>query len=133
MKAPSQFIVRETFRHTRPELVRAILRRYGFERRVKAGRTDQGRQESEIWALPDSHGGYWLVRIDATGHDTWYHFGQRPHYHKEWVDSESVLNRYLREYTPEAWIYSDSGLLIGRAGGGEIQPDRKAKVQHILR
>jgi len=48
------------------------------------------------------------------------------------VEPESDLNRYLREYTPVTWIYSDNGLL-GRAGSKELQPDRKARRQHILR
>ena len=129
MAAPSQFIVEESFKHRNPEIVRAIAMRNGFQRRTR-----QGTAESELWVKDAEGGGFWIIRMDTMGHDTKYHFGGRPHYHKNWVESEAVLNKYLTRYTPEASVYADNGTLIGRAGGSSgMQPDLKAKMQHIPR
>ena len=63
-----------------------------------------------------------------------YFFSERPHYHKNWFESEMLLIKYLNEYVSKAWIYDDLGVPIGTAGDVEmLHPDRKAKLQHILR
>jgi hypothetical protein len=128
MSAPSRFIVPEPFKHTRPERIRELAKQYGFDQR-----TPEGGKASEIWTKPDGSGGHWIIRMDAMGHDTRFHFGARPHYHKNWVESDQVLEQYLRRYTPQAWIYTDAGVVAGLAGGDQLHPDLKAKVQHIPR
>ena len=68
------------------------------------------------------------------GHDISRHFGARPHYHKNWVESDQVLKQYLRGFIPQASIYSDAGNLLGMAGGVDsMHPDLKAKLEHIQR
>ena len=108
------FVVTESFRHKRPEYVRRVAQQYGFE-----CRTRQGTAKSEIWVLQDDGHGNWIIRMDTMGRDTQYHFGARPHYHKNWVESQQMLERYLRQYTPGAWVCADNGRRIGRAGGGQ--------------
>ena len=130
MNAPPRFIVAESFTHRSPEFVRSLAVSGGF-----TCRTRQGTSKSEIWAKNDEErGAFWIIRMDSMGHDTRFHFGSRPHYHKNWVDSEQTLQKYLNQYTPEAWVYADNGSLIGRAGGtSSMHPDLKAKSQHIPR
>lgn len=132
MPPPSTFLLQVQFQHKSPDFVRNVARKNGFE-----CRTHQGTKDSEIWTLPDgTHGGHWIIRIDSMGHETRFHFGQRPHYHKNWVESDQLLKKYLRQYTPEAWVYADNGNLIGRAANAAddpLHPDQKAKLQHILR
>ncbi|MBX3438081.1 MAG: hypothetical protein KF861_11365 [Planctomycetaceae bacterium] len=129
MAQPLRFLVTEPFRHQRPEYVRRVAVEHGFE-----CRTRQGTKESEIWVREDGNGGYWIIRMDAMGHDTRFHFGARPHYHKNWVDSDAMLRQYLMRFTPGASVYNDDGVLVGLAGGsGDMHPDQKAKVQHIPR
>ena len=129
MLPPAKFVVLETFRHTRPEAVRDIALAYGFERRTVAGTA-----RSEVWVKPDTRGGFWLIRLDSMGHDTTRHFGSRPHYHKNWVSSEALLQEYMERFTPLAWIYSDEGIIVGLAGAADdMHSDRKAKIQHIPR
>ena len=130
MHVPNVFAVAEALKHRSPEYVRGIAGRYGFR-----CRTAQGTKESEIWTKPDGSGGHWIIRLDTMGHATRFHFGARPHYHKNWVESNELLQEYLSKYTPEAWVFSDAGLLIGRAGGGNQggRSDRKAKEQHVPR
>lgn len=95
MSVPGRFLVAETFKHHRPEYVREVAARYGF-----ACRTPQGTAASEIWVKPDGGGGFWIIRLDSMGHDTkWFH-GARPHYHKNWVPSQALLDQYLCRYTP---------------------------------
>lgn len=129
MIAPSPFVVTETFRHRSPEYVRSVAQTNGFR-----CLTAQGLADSEIWEQPSGDGGHWLIRLDTMGHDTSRHFGARPHYHKNWVESDELLQRYLRGFTPQAWVYSDEGIPIGLAGGADpMHPDQKAKLQHIPR
>jgi hypothetical protein len=132
MHAPKKFLFSVPFQYNSPDFVRNFARKYGFELRTRSGTKD-----SEIWTLPDeTHGGHWIIRIDSMGHNTTFHFGQRPHYHKNWVDNDHLLEKYLREYTPEAWVYADNGSLIGRAATEAedfLHADKKAKLQHILR
>ena len=111
MTPPARFIVGESFRHTRPETVRLIAQNQGFQ-----NQTPGGTKDSEIWTKSEGDGGFWIIRIDSMGHDTKFHFGQRPHYHKNWVASETMLRKYLTKYTPGAFVYNDGGVLIGMAG-----------------
>jgi hypothetical protein len=129
--APPRFILTETFKHHRPEYVRAIAQRHGFVPQTQAGTA-----KSEIWSKPDGNGGHWIIRMDAMGHDTKFHFGGRPHYHKNWVASDAILAKYLTKYAPEAWVYNDAGAVMGQAGqltGKGGKSDRHAKDQHIPR
>ncbi len=130
MAQPARFIVSEPFRHVNPETVRTIAQSRGFQ-----NRTPGGTKNSEIWTLADGDGGHWIIRIDSMGHDTKFHFGQRPHYHKNWVPSDALLQKYLTKYTPGASVYNDAGVLIGLAGGQTdgMNDDLKAKEQHIMR
>lgn len=126
---PTCFVVSEAFHYRKPEFVRDVAQTSGF-----TCHTDQGTSKSEIWSKAANEGGHWIIRIDSMGHDTTRHFGARPHYHKNWVESDDVLRRYLRTFTPAAWVYSDSGILAGLAGGGAgMHPDLRAKLQHIPR
>lgn len=126
MATPDRFVLDEPFRHKSPESVRQTVSGAGFVLHTVAGTKD-----SEIWSKPDGGGGHWIVRIDAQGHSTRFHFGARPHYHKNWVENDVVLAQYLTRYTPGAAIYDDSGALIGTAGAART--DRAAKLQHIPR
>ena len=130
MTIPNRFVVTETLKHHRPEYVRTVCENYDF-----TCRTTQGTSASEIWVKPDGGDGFWIIRLDSMGHDTRYFFGGRPHYHKNWIESQALLDKYLEKYTPEAWVYSDAGVLLGRAGTGNKggTSDRKAKLQHIPR
>jgi hypothetical protein len=129
MTAPRTFAIQEPFKHKSPEIVRETVTRHGFALRTAAGTSD-----SEIWVKAAEGGGFWIVRLDTMGHDTRRHFGARPHYHKNWVESDDVLRTYLEKFTPKAWIYSDAGIVLGEAGpSAGMHPDRKAKLQHIPR
>ena len=124
--APTRFVITEMFRHSRPESVRSIAKRAGFELK-----TVQGTSDSEIWSMPAEEGGFWIIRIDSQGHDTQYHFGSRPHYHKNWVATEAQLARYCEKYLGKAAVYDDAGVLLGKAR--DMKTDGLAKAQHILR
>jgi hypothetical protein len=129
MSAPSRFIISAPFTHRSPDDIRLLLEKEGFRLM-----TPKGLAKPETWSKPSGDGGHWLVRIDSQGHDTDRHFGARPHYHKNWVDSDELLAAYLKRFTPQAWIYSDAGVPIGLAGSpGTRHPDQQAKLQHIPR
>ena len=129
MNTPSQFAIQHTFKHRRPEYVRTVATDNGF-----GCMTAQNTSRSEIWTKRDGSGGHWIIRIDSMGHKTSFHFGARPHYHKNWVESDALIQQYLHGFVPDASVYSDAGLLIGTAGGDDLtHPDSKAKQQHIPR
>jgi hypothetical protein len=146
MAAPPKFIINLPLKHRSPESVRELVHSFGFELQ-----TDEGTSASEIWSKPDGKGGYWIIRLDSMGHGKGkvfppkalkpeekpkpnYFFSERPHYHKNWIASQQLLEQYCKRYTPEAWIYADSGELLCQAGDDTaMHPDRKAKLQHILR
>ena len=146
MNAPPKFVVDHPLKHRSPDHVRNLARSLGFQLR-----TAQGTHESEIWSRPDGASGYWIIRLDTMGHGTGkvvaarqlkqgekpkpnYFFSERPHYHKNWVESLHSLRRYCQGYLPQAFVYADSGELLGQAGDHlSMHPDKKAKLQHILR
>jgi hypothetical protein len=124
VRAPEQFIVVESLRHQRPESVREVAGRYGFVRK-----TSEGTRGSEIWVKEEA-AGYFVIRIDSQGHGHWFH-SRRPHYHKNWIEVTDLAN-YLEGFVPTAYVYSDEGHLLGKAG--EMKgSDRLAKLQHIPR
>jgi hypothetical protein len=123
--APTKFVIAEALRHKSPDIVRSIVKSYGF-----ALRTGQGTKDSEIWVKPDGPA-FWIVRLDSQGHKTPFHHGARPHYHKNWVAIATELNTYLKKFLPSAMVYADDGQLLGPAE--DCKNDRLAAAQHIKR
>jgi hypothetical protein len=124
VRAPEQFLVVEPLRHQRLEFVRKLAASYGF-----ALKTAEGTRDSEIWVKEDA-GGFFVIRMDGQGHGQWFH-SRRPHYHKNWIEVTDLAN-YLKGFVPSAYVYSDDGQLLGKAG--EMKgSDRLAKLQHIPR
>jgi len=142
MTPSPNFIVKQAFKNCRPELART----YAFQQQ-----TSPGTKDSEIWCRLDPSEGYWISRIDAMGHGTGkvvlpkapkpgqkstpnYFCRGWPHYHKNWVDSKVLLERYCREFVPEAWIYAETSELICMAGDNtSLHPDKKTELQNNLR
>jgi hypothetical protein len=124
MEVPNRFIVADTFTHHRPEYVREVATRHGFEQR-----TPGGSAEAETWVKSDGHG-WFIIRLDTQGHGSFFH-GGRPHYHKDWVPADK-LTKYLSGYMPTAYVYSDAGVLLGMAKDSK-QSGSVAKGAHIPR
>jgi hypothetical protein len=132
LNPPQKFIVDNRFRHHHPEYIREIARSYGFERKQEAGlvldEKGRARRQSEVWMLVNENG-WWFIRMDDQGHPP-YHFGSRPHYHKEWLDDQDKANDYLQGPGLKAYAYDDAGLLLGKIGKKD---ESKVKLSHIPR
>lgn len=129
LNPPAKFIVDNPFKHHNPEYIREIAKSYGFERVQEAGRFGKKpHRQSEIWMLP-AEVGWWFIRMDDQGHPP-FHFGSRPHYHKEWIATQAQVNKYLNGPGGRPYAYQDDGSLIGRM---EEITDLQAKQSHIPR